>query len=402
MTESHTISDYRAASKALREKNLRQALYDEGAVVMADVLVNLHGADHRARRTLESRVFRRDFFRYYETEVFPVTLQETLAPYVADGGMDLVDFGYRAMVNLTADFAGIDRPKKTPEETADLMALLRLFGKTATLAHATVDRDAVRQEAIDALRRFDATYIEPAIRTRLSLLEQLKREEIAEEDLPRDILMVLLRNEDNIDLPRDVITREMAFFALAGAHTSIHTLTHAVHEILTWCDAHPEDRSRLLEDPAFLQRCVMESIRLHPSSPIAARRSLCPIHLSNDGETEDINEGESVVIDLQTANRSTDVFGSDADVFNPNRQLPKGTAYYGLSFGQGMHACLGLNLAAGVLAADGEQPEQRGTVALIIEALLRKNLAVSSDESPEKDSTTARDLWGYYPVRLSD
>ena len=140
MTDTHTITDYRQATKALRDKNLRQALYDESAVVMQDVLLNLHGAAHRARRALETKIFRRDFFKYYETEVFPQTLDETLAPYVDAGGLDLIDFGYRVMVNLTADFTGIDRPHKTPVETRDLMGLLRLFSKTATIAHAKVDR----------------------------------------------------------------------------------------------------------------------------------------------------------------------------------------------------------------------------------------------------------------------
>ena len=52
MTEAHTvtISTYEQAREAYRQKELRQALYDEGDVVMADVLVNLHGEEHRARR----------------------------------------------------------------------------------------------------------------------------------------------------------------------------------------------------------------------------------------------------------------------------------------------------------------------------------------------------------------
>ena len=394
----HTITDYHEASKALREKNLRQALYDEGAVIMQDVLVNLHGTEHRARRNLETKVFRRDFFKYYELEVFPKTLAETLAPYVTAGGMDLVDFGYRVMVNLTADFTGIDRPLKTPEETGDLMSLLRLFGRTATLAHATIDRDEVRAEALAALQRFDETYIQPSINTRLALLEKFSSGDIAEEDLPRDILMVLLRNEDSVDIPREVLTREMAFFGLAGAHTSIHTLAHALNETLTWVESHPEDREKIRRDKRFIQRCVLESIRLHPSSPIAARRSMCPMTLPTDVS---IPEGESVVIDLQTANQSTEVFGDDAAIFNPNRELAKGLPPYGLSFGQGMHACLGLNLAAGVLASPGEQPEHMGTIALIVSALFDKNVAPDASQQAEKDATTNRDLWAYYPLTLS-
>ncbi len=396
MSKQHTITDYGEASAALREKNLRQALYDEGSIIMQDVLVNLHGEEHRARRNLETQVFRRDFFRYYETDVFPTTLKETLAPYIASGEMDLVDFGYRVMVNLTVDFTGIDRPLKTPEETADLMALTQLFGRTATMAHATVDRDALRAEAQEALNRFDRTYVEPSIASRREKLEQFSKGHISEEDLPRDVLTVLLRNEDNIDMPRDVLTREVAFFTLAGAHTSIHTLTHAMHEMLTWLEQHPEDRVRINEEPRFIQRCVLESIRLHPSSPIASRRSLCPMQL----EKRDIDEGDNVTIDLQTANRSTGIFGEDADTYNPHRELPKGQLAYGLSFGRGMHACLGLNLAAGVLPPEGNSVEHMGTIALISQALFNAGVNKDASREAEKDARTERDLWGYYPVTL--
>ncbi len=35
--------------------------------------------------------------------------------------MDLVDFGFRVLLNLTADFSGVDRPEKSPEETETLI-----------------------------------------------------------------------------------------------------------------------------------------------------------------------------------------------------------------------------------------------------------------------------------------
>ena len=66
-----TVSTHQQARAALRNRDLRQALYDEGDVVMADVLVNLHGADHRARRRLENRLFTRSTHRRYERELFP-------------------------------------------------------------------------------------------------------------------------------------------------------------------------------------------------------------------------------------------------------------------------------------------------------------------------------------------
>jgi cytochrome P450 len=392
-----TVDSYQAANAALKQKDLRQALYDEGAVIMREVLVNLHGEEHRTRRNVETQVFRRDFFRYYEHEVFPRTLEETIAPFIAAGKMDIVDFGYRVMVNLTLDFSGIDRPQKSPEETEQLIEMLRLFSRTATLAHSTQDRDPIRRAALETLARFQRDCVDPSVARRQALIAALDRGELAEEDLPRDILTVLLRNQDTLQLEDDVRVREMAFFALAGAHTSIHTLGHVMHEIFTWCASHPEDWARFETDPLFVQRAVHESIRLHPSSPIAARRALCPVRVGG----HDVEAGTRVNVDLQQANRDTEVFGADAEQFDPRRP-PAKVPPYGLSFGLGMHACLGLNLAAGALPKQDTDPDDHhyGTIAMIVRTLLDHRARPEPGSPPRKDTTTARDIWATYPVTL--
>ena len=119
------ISTYHEAALALRDTNLRQGLYDEGAVLMEGVLVNLHGEKHHARRGLENKVFRRGFFTHYEREVFPKTLALTIDQFVSNGGGDLVEFGFRALINLTCDFAGVDRPQASQSETDRLLSLMR-------------------------------------------------------------------------------------------------------------------------------------------------------------------------------------------------------------------------------------------------------------------------------------
>lgn len=106
-----TITTYEGAREAFRQKALRQGLYDEGEVVMADVLVNLHGDEHRARRRLENRLFRRDTQERYEHDLFPPIVEETLAPYVADGRAELVSLSHQMMMNLAAFTAGVDRPR---------------------------------------------------------------------------------------------------------------------------------------------------------------------------------------------------------------------------------------------------------------------------------------------------
>jgi len=160
------VSTVEEVSEILRSPNLAQALYDEGAVIMDRVLLTLHGEEHRKRRMLEFRVFRRDFFRYYETEVFPRTLNETMAVALAAGKADLVDLGYRVTMNLTADFAGIDRPRRNAEETRELLDQVITFSEGATLVHSTRNKEDVRREVRDALRRFDDAFLAPSIARR--------------------------------------------------------------------------------------------------------------------------------------------------------------------------------------------------------------------------------------------
>jgi cytochrome P450 len=137
-----TISTYHEAREVYRQKALRQALYDAGEVIMADVLVNLHAAEHRDRRRLENRLFRRETFELYERELFPPIIADTLAPEITDGRGELVDLGHRMMMNLAALTAGVDRPLGTADETRHLYKYLMLFIEGATLGFYTGDREA--------------------------------------------------------------------------------------------------------------------------------------------------------------------------------------------------------------------------------------------------------------------
>ena len=47
MSEPVTVTTFAEARQAYRHKDLRQALYDAGEVIMEDVLVNLHADEHR-------------------------------------------------------------------------------------------------------------------------------------------------------------------------------------------------------------------------------------------------------------------------------------------------------------------------------------------------------------------
>src|SRR5581483_11268534 len=273
MSETYTITTFDGARAAYRHKELRQALYDAGEVVMGDVLVNLHGDEHRARRRLENRLFRRDIFTHYENDLFPAIIDQTLEPWVEAGAAELVTLSHEMMMNLAALTAGVDRPRGTTEESLHLHRYLMKFIEGATLAHSTRDKDEVRAEIKEAIDAWDAEFLTPSADRRRRAIARFSAGEISEDQLPKDVLTVLLRNEDPLDLPYEALRREVAFFLLAGAHTSATAFTRAIDHIFGWLRAHPGDRAKIRGDRLFVQRCVHETIRLNPSSPVGMRRA---------------------------------------------------------------------------------------------------------------------------------
>jgi cytochrome P450 len=392
-----TITSYEEAREAFRQKHLRQALYDAGDVVMADVLVNLHGDAHRSRRRLENRLFRRDSQALYERELFPPIVSETLGPYITAGSAELVGLSHQMMMNLAAFTSGVDRPLGTPEETFRLYSYLMLFIEGATLAHFSGDREAKRTEVAAALATFDTEFLRPSIHRRQEAIALFERGEISEEQLPRDVLTVLLRNRDDLALPDEVVLRETCFYLLAGAHTSATAFVRTLDVIFEMASTAPADAERARRDMGFLQRCVHETIRLQPSSPVAMRWAMEEIELAGGRR---ISPGDKVVIDLMAANRDTAVFGDTAQVHDPHRHLASGVAPWGLSFGLGMHACIGQELAAGTDAIGDvdAQDQLYGLVPVALHAVLAAGVRPDPSDPARRDPASERGYWAKYPV----
>ena len=399
MADVKTVTGYLNALDALSDRRLEQSMYSECDVLMDRVVLTLHGEEHALRRAIEWKLFRQNFNRYYEREVYPVTLKQTLAPYLTEGRMDLKEFGFRVNINLSADLSGIDRPAQTEEETDLLVSLSRKFGEGATLFHSTRAKDQVRAEVSEAITAFREQFWEPSRARRQAIIDAISEGRQTDADLPRDILTVLLVNRDKQQLDDAMILREIAFFMQAGAHSSSNTLAHAFHEIEQWCSEHPEDRLRIQQDPFFLQRCIHESLRLHPASPVAWRSAGCPFQLP-DGQT--VESSDAVVIDLLGANSEIDLFGHDAKAFNPHREVDKKVAPYGLSFGMGIHTCFGRDLAGGAIPSADADPETHhfGTLTSLLRNLYEVGARPDPDSPPTADEGTQRQNWGRYPILL--
>lgn len=393
------INTFDLAERTLRRSDLRQSLYDAGEILLGSTLINLHGSEHRTRRVAEQKVFRKDIFFYYENNVFPTTVDETIAPFVAQGRADLVELAYRVMLNVTADFAGVDRPERSADETNVLVRILRSLGKASTLNVTTEDPVAVKREIVTALKEFEERFYNPSLSRREALLRDAEYGLISNDEVPNDILTILLRHNPELKETPDVLMKEIAFMLLAGAFTSVHSLSHSMHHFFAWRKREPKLAEGAAEDLFKLQRCAMETNRLHPPSPIARRRAETTVSLSEDlTATPD----DLITIDLMAANRDESRFGKTASQFAPYRKVQRLADLPGLSFGFGMHACIGRNLAIGTEPRPDSDAamHQFGTIARIMQALLRANARPDPAEPPEQEKTNTRPHWGRYPVLL--
>ncbi len=394
-TTTLTLSSYAELWDGFRQRDLRQGLYSAGGVVMHNTLLDLHGPAHQLRRRVENRLFRRGTFRSWEAELVPQIIAEAFEPVVRAGAADLVLLGTRTTMNLTARVAGIDRVTGTVAETDALQEFAHKFSEGATLAHSTRDPETVRAEVRDAMARFDAMFFTPAYEHRQALLSD---PEVEVEDHPKDVLTALIRHREELGLERDDMVREVAFYLQAGSHSTADAFTHSVDEILRWAAAHP-DRVADLEDDVFVQRCVHEALRLHPASPEALRRAEAEVTL-RDGRI--VPSGGYVRMDIRAANADTDVFGSDAARFDPDRVTPSGVQPWGHTFGAGMHACIGMELDGGTVPKGPDSEHVLGTVPLMVRALLREGVLHDPAAPPVKELGSSRDHFSSYPVLIGN
>ncbi len=392
------VDTWSGAREVFRAKTLRQGLYDDAGLLMRDVIVNLHGVAHRDRRRVENRLFRRDTFRWYDAEVIPSLISEAVAADIASGQADLLTLARRTMLKLASTIAGLDI---VDDDFETVFALMNRLARAATVFHATIDHDELRADGLDALAQVDELFVQPALRRRVALIGAYESGKCAEDDLPRDVLTTLLRNQDTLGLPIEVVIRETAYFPWVGSHSTANAFVHAVHRCFQWFDAHPSDRPTIISDPLRLQRFVHETLRLHPASPQTHR--LGTAEQTTIGGTS-IGPDRRVIVDMERANRDPDVWGPGADEFNPDRSIPEDAAPWGLTFGHGIHACLGMELAGGIapeLDADGRVDSSThvfGAITTMASMLFAHGLERDPGRPAVLDTSTVRTVFSAYPV----
>jgi cytochrome P450 len=403
-TATITFERYEDIRAALFDPNLSRSFdkrsYDEGNIREGIVSI-AHGNVHRARRRIENSMFRADVLRLYERELFPKVMNDILDRLIDRERVDLFPIGEMLSSVLAARRAGIECDPSSTDQLRALARLVDAFSQGAAILDAK-DPDAVRALVRDAYAEFERDFVRPAWRRRADAIAKVRAGTMTADELPQDILTVLLLHRDDpaLELGDDGrVVREVATYLQGGTHTSAQTLVNALDIIFARPDAEAL-LARLAEDVAYAQRVVLETLRLRPTTPKARRRAEADTEVAGVRIPKDA----AVVLDLAQGNRDRAVFGADADEFDPDRVLAPTVPRWGLSFGGGPHQCPGRSVGGGfAVPADMLVDDDHvfGLVALELQAVARRGVRPDPDHAPERDGRTARfTRWLRYPVRF--
>ncbi|MBI2168245.1 MAG: cytochrome P450 [Actinobacteria bacterium] len=156
-----------------------------------------------------------------------------------------------------------------------------------------------------------------------------KRQEPAD-----DLLTALVHAEDDGDVLSDQeVLDNVILLYIAGHETTVNLIGNTVLALLE----HPEQWAKLCADPGQAPGAVEEGLRF--DSPVQFTRRINLAQIEIDGH--EIEPGSFVLACLGASNRDPAFWGDDADAFDITRPI----ARQHLSFGGGIHHCLGAALA---------------------------------------------------------
>ena len=192
-------------------------------------------------------------------------------------------------------------------------------------------------------RQFDAVSMASEIDVITDAVEQFYEyaQELvrARRDDPRDdLISKLIAAEDDGERLSDVECINLVFNVLVGGvDTSQSQLAHAIRLLAE----HPAQWALLADDPSLAPRAVEEALRYEPITPFTARI------LVDDVEFRDVKfpEGTIVMVCAFTANRDLDADAAGADGSEAFDIAADRERARPLTFGAGVHYCLGANLA---------------------------------------------------------
>jgi cytochrome P450 len=155
---------------------------------------------------------------------------------------------------------------------------------------------------------------------------------------PSDDLMTALLNvefTDELGVTRRLTRKEVLHYTQVVAGAGNETTGRLIGWLAKVLAEHPDQRRRVAEDRSLLTRAIDETLRFEPTGPHVARYLARDYH----GYGVTVPAGSAMLLLFGAANRDPQRY-PDPDTFDIGRDNISH-----LTFGKGVHYCLGANLA---------------------------------------------------------
>ena len=282
---------------------------DEGPAInlMRHLLLFMDPPDHTRMRSLANAAFSRKAVEELRPRITAI-VDELLE---GRDEIDLVaDFAYPLPVVVIAEMLGV--PLADRETFGRWSAeLVRLFGSGDT--------------STDSIKAGNDTIL--AMNAYFTALSAERRRNPKD-----DLLTAFVEVEDQGErLSHEELLATCLILLIAGHETTANLIGLGTLALLQA----PDVLQRLRDEPALVSSAVDELLRYDSPVQFTARTTLAPIEIENNT----IPEAERVLVLLGSANRDPSKFA------DPNRLVPDRSPNPHLSFGGGIHFCLGAPLA---------------------------------------------------------
>jgi cytochrome P450 len=236
-----------------------------------------------------------------------------LEAMAAKGEADLIeDFAAAIPVEVIGNLLGVPHAERGPLRAWSL-AILGALEPVLTEERAAAGNAAVT-EFLDYLR------------------DLVARRRAHPGDAETDVLTRLIAGEaDGGRLSEAELLHNCIFLLNAGHETTTNLIGNALELLIRF----PDQRARLLADPALLPTAIEEALRYESPNQLGNRRVAGEAEL--DGQVLPV--GTLVTLCIGAANRDPARF-ADPDVFDVGRQPNRHLAFAG-----GAHMCAGMNVA---------------------------------------------------------
>jgi cytochrome P450 len=307
-----TSVDERNATMQLRAEAFAELGVDEEIRVNRSIL-DTDPPDHTRIRRLVSKAFTPRTVAQLEDRIDELVEQLLDQASAEDGPVDLIaEYAFPLPFQVIHEMLGM------PDTTDSIH--LRSLSQTITQALDPVLAIAHAPEIMAASEE---------LRALLEVAIAWKRDHPGD-----DLLTGLIEAEEEGDNLSDEELRDnVILLYLAGHETTVNLIGNGTLALLR----HPVQAARLRDDPELDTNAVEELLRYDSPVQFSRRIALSPINI---GEVT-VDPGEIVITGLGASNRDPDKFGATAEELD----LTRADASHHISFGSGVHHCLGAALA---------------------------------------------------------